>query len=171
MLTDINRLKYRGVGVKIFEMAKLVAPERISIAEGTQIDDFCFMYAGQGISIGRFNHICSFVTVIGGGEFITEDYVGISAGCRIVTGTQHYEGGARMVPVVPKEQQKLIVGKVYLCRDSFLGSNVIVYPGVTIGEGAIIGAGGVVTKSVDPWTINVGAPVRVIGQRPKVIYD
>lgn len=171
MLTDVEKLKYMGEGVKIYELAKLIAPERISIGEGTQIDDFCFMYAGKGIVIGRYNHICSFVTVIGGGEFITEDYVGVSAGCRIVTGTQHYEGGARMVPVVPQEQQKLVVGKVVLKKDSFLGSNVIVYPGVTIGEGAIVGAGGLVTKDIEPWTINVGMPTRVIGERPRVIFD
>lgn len=171
MLTDTSKLKTLGEGVVIYELAKLIKPEVIEIGEGTQIDDFAFIYGGQGIRIGRFNHICSFVTVIGGGELITEDYVGISAGCRIVTGTQHYGDGRRMVPVVPPEQQELIVGKVILKKDAFLGSNVIVYPNVVIGEGAIIGAGGLVTKNVEPWTINVGVPVRTVGTRPKVRFD
>lgn len=171
MLTNTHLLKYVGENVKIYEMAKLAKPEIIEIGEGTQIDDFCFMFGGEGIIIGRYNHICSFVTVIGGGKFITEDYVGVSAGCRIITGTQHYDGGKRMVPVVPDEQQLVIRGIVQLKKDSFLGSNVIVYPGVTIGEGAIIGAGGVVTKDVKPWTINMGAPARVVGERPEVKYD
>lgn len=171
MLTDISKLKMVGENVVIYELAKLIRPEVIEIGEGTQIDDFSFIYGGQGIRIGRYNHICSFVTVIGGGEFVTEDYVGISAGCRIVTGTQHYGDGKRMVPVVPLEQQELIIGKVVLEKDAFLGSNAIVYPNVTIGEGAIIGAGGLVTKNVEPWTINVGVPVRVVGTRPKVKFD
>ena len=76
-----------------------------------------------------------------------------------------------MVPVVPPEQQELIVGKVVLEKDVFLGSNVIVYPDITIGEGAIIGAGGLVTKDIEPWTINVGVPTRVVGARPKVNFD
>lgn len=171
MLTNIRAIKLLGENVKIFEMAKLVAPERITIGDGSQIDDFCFMYAGKGINIGRYNHICSFVTIIGGGEFVSEDYVGISAGCRIVTGTQHYGNGARMVPVVPEHQQKLIIGKVILKKDSFLGSNAIIYPDVTVGEGAIIGAGAVVTKDIEPWTINIGVPSRAIGERPRVKFD
>ncbi len=76
-----------------------------------------------------------------------------------------------MVPVVPAEQQEIIRGKVVLKKDSFLGSNAIIYPGVTIGEGAIIGAGGLVTKDVAPWTINVGVPVHVVGERPRVKFD
>ncbi len=171
MLTDIRKLRFIGEKVKIYEMAKLAKPEAIEIGEGTQIDDFCFIFGGEGVVIGRYNHICSFVTVIGGGKLITEDYVGISAGCRIVTGTQHYGDGQRMVPVVSEEQQLVIRDTVFLKKDAFLGSNAIVYPGVTIGEGAIIGAGGIVTKDVDPWTINVGAPVRVVGERPKVKYE
>ena len=73
MLTDISRLKLFGKDVKIYELAKLIKPEVIEIGEGTQIDDFAFINGGKGILIGRFNHICSFVTVIGGGELITGD--------------------------------------------------------------------------------------------------
>jgi len=170
VLTNVSRLKSMGADVKIYDLAKLIKEDVIEIGEGTQIDDFAFIYGGSGISIGRYNHICSFVTVIGGGQLVTGDYVGISAGCRIVTGTQHYGDGKRMVPVVPPEQQSLIVGKVVLEKDAFLGSNVIVYPDVTIGEGAIIGAGGLVTKNVEPWTINVGVPVQAVGTRPRVRF-
>jgi len=171
MLTHIEKFKYLGAAVKIFDLAKIIKEEVIEIGQGTQIDDFSFIYGGKGIRIGRFNHICSFVSIVGGGELITGDYVGISAGCRIITGTQHYGEGKRMVPVVPIEQQKLVIGKIILEQDVFLGSNVIVYPNVTIGEGAIIGAGGIVTKDVDPWTINLGTPVKVVGTRPKVLFD
>ena len=171
MPVDIASLKRVGEGVEIYELAKLIKPEVIEIGEGTQIDDFSFIYGGQGIVIGRYNHICSFVSIIGGGQLVTEDYVGISAGCRIITGTQHYGNGKRMVPVVPAEQQEVILGRVVLGKDVFLGSNAIVFPNVTIGEGAIIGAGGLVTRDVEPWTINVGMPVRMIGERPKVRFD
>ncbi len=60
------------------------------------------------------------------------------------------------------------VSIVKIGRDGFIGTNAVVHPGVTIGEGAIIGSNSLVTKDVDPWTINVGSPTKVIGKRPKV---
>ena len=41
-------------------------------------------------------------------------------------------------------------------------------PGVTIGEGAVIGASSVVNKDIPPWSIAVGSPAKVIGTRDKV---
>jgi acetyltransferase-like isoleucine patch superfamily enzyme len=46
--------------------------------------------------------------------------------------------------------------------DVWIGFNTIVLKGVRIGRGAIIGAGSVVTKDVEPWTINVGNPLRCV---------
>lgn len=40
-------------------------------------------------------------------------------------------------------------------------------PGVTIGEGAVIGAGSLVTKDIPAWTIAVGRPAKVVKQIPK----
>ena len=46
--------------------------------------------------------------------------------------------------------------------DVWIGFNSIILKGVRIGRGAIIGAGSVVTKDVEPWTINVGNPLRCV---------
>ena len=171
MLTDISKLKYLGQNVKIYELAKLVREEVIEIGDGCQIDDFVFINGGKGIKLGRFNHISSFTSIIGGGELITADYVGMAAGCRIVTGTHQQGDGKHMLQLVPSEQQNVLIGKIVLERDVFLGSNAIVLPNVTIGEGAIISAGSLVTKDVSPWTVNVGVPARVVGNRPKISYE
>jgi acetyltransferase-like isoleucine patch superfamily enzyme len=168
MLTDPVLLKLVGPGVKIYDMAKIARPEVVEIGEGTQIDDFVFINGGHGIRIGKFNHIASFVSVVGGGELVTGDYVGIAAGARIVTGTHHYGDGQRISPLIPEEEQCVIRGVVVLEKDVFVGTNAIVHPGVTIGEGAIIGSGGLVLGDIEPWTINVGVPVKVIGTRPRV---
>jgi acetyltransferase-like isoleucine patch superfamily enzyme len=48
----------------------------------------------------------------------------------------------------------------------WIGTNAIILKGVTIGEGAIIGAGSVVTKDVPPFVIAVGNPARIIAQMP-----
>jgi putative colanic acid biosynthesis acetyltransferase WcaF len=47
----------------------------------------------------------------------------------------------------------------WVCADAFVG------PGVSIGEGAIVGAGSVVMKDVKPWMITIGNPARAIKGR------
>jgi maltose O-acetyltransferase len=54
---------------------------------------------------------------------------------------------------------------VVIENDVWLGANVIVLPGVRIGEGAVIGAGSVVTRSIPRMTVAAGNPARVIRQR------
>jgi acetyltransferase-like isoleucine patch superfamily enzyme len=46
-----------------------------------------------------------------------------------------------------------------------VGANAVVLPDVTIGEGATIGAGAVVTRDVEPWSVSVGVPARKIRTR------
>ena len=46
----------------------------------------------------------------------------------------------------------------------WIGSNVVVLPGVTIGYGAVIGAGSVVTRAIPPMTVAVGTPCRALRQ-------
>jgi acetyltransferase-like isoleucine patch superfamily enzyme len=168
MLTDLASLKRLGNGVKIFPLVKIVKGSVVEIDDGTQIDDFTFINGGNGVRIGKFNHIASFVSVVGGGELLTGDYVGIATGARLITGTHHYGDGRRICPLIPEEEQCVIRGKIVLEKDVFIGANAIIHPNVTVGEGAIVSSGGIVLKDIEPWTINVGAPVRVIGQRPKV---
>lgn len=55
---------------------------------------------------------------------------------------------------------------VYIERGCQLGLNVIVMPGVHIGEGAIIGSGAIVTKDIPAWTIAIGCPAKVIKTIP-----
>lgn len=50
---------------------------------------------------------------------------------------------------------------------AWIGPNVIILPGVEIGEGSVVGAGAVVTKNIAPYTINVGIPAKEVGCRTK----
>lgn len=59
------------------------------------------------------------------------------------------------------------VGKIHLKKGCSTGTGTIIMPGVTIGEGAIIGAGSLVTKDVPPWTIAMGRPAKVIKEIPQ----
>lgn len=54
----------------------------------------------------------------------------------------------------------------------WIGPNVIILPGVHIGEGAVVGGGAVVTKDVNPYSVVVGVPAKPIGERPQGLkYD
>jgi len=164
----MSQFKKLGNNVKIFETTKIIRPEVIEIGDHTQIDDFTLINGGKGIKIGRYSHIASFVSIIGGGEFYMGDYCGIAAGSRIITGTNTYKKRLHISATLPKEMQDLEISFVKMEKDTFIGTNVVVHPGVTIGEGAIIGSQSLVLKDIKPWTINVGSPTRVIGRRPKV---
>lgn len=60
-------------------------------------------------------------------------------------------------------------GKTTIGDSVWIGTRAIVLPGVSIGEGAVIGAGSVVTKDIAPWKIAVGNPAREIKDRNREI--
>ena len=62
----------------------------------------------------------------------------------------------------PAKRGNLIPSRIVIGRDVWLGANVTVLPGVTIGDCAIIAAGAVVTKDVPPNTVVGGVPAKVI---------
>lgn len=163
--------KKRGKNVIVFELAKIIKPEVIEIGDFSEIDDFSFIYGGEGIKIGRYVHISRFVSIIGGGLLTIGDYAVLADGARILTGTDDYHGGARMSTCLPLKYRNLQRSFVKIEKDAFIGTNVVVHPGVTIREGAIIGSNSLVLKDIDPWTINVGNPCKKIGMRPKVKHE
>lgn len=55
-----------------------------------------------------------------------------------------------------------LFGDIVLKKGCSIGMGTIIMPGVTIGEGSMIGAGSVVTKSIPDWSIAVGNPAKVI---------
>ena len=57
------------------------------------------------------------------------------------------------------------VSPVVIGNDVWIGRRAIILPGVTIGDGCIIGAGAVVSKNIPPYSIAVGVPARVVKRR------
>ena len=68
---------------------------------------------------------------------------------------------------VRSPNHEMISAPVTICDNVWIASRVTVLPGVTIGEGAVVACGSVVTKNVDPYAIVAGVPAKKIGQRPK----
>lgn len=66
------------------------------------------------------------------------------------------------VVIAAHDSYRHIVGPVHIRKKAFIGIGAILLPGVTIGEGAVVAAGSVVSKSVDPHTMVAGVPARPI---------
>jgi len=157
--------KYQIPNVKTFEYTKIIGIENIDFGKYVIIDDFALIYAKERMSIGNYVHIASFTSISGGGELIMEDFSGLSSGCRIITGSDDFKGGGFGNPAIAEEFRNVRIGKIHIGKFAIIGTNSVILPDVTIGEGATISAGSVVTKDLEPWGIYVGN--KRIGWRDK----
>jgi acetyltransferase-like isoleucine patch superfamily enzyme len=163
------RLRHCGQNTKIYPFARIAAPEMISIGNGCQIDDFTFLAGGQGIILGNRVHIASYSSIVGGGHAIMENFSGLAASCRIVTGSEEFMGEGLTNPCAPKEFRFPKTGEVVIEKHALLFTNVIVLPDVVIGEGCVIGANSIVTRSIEPWGVYMMKNGRLtrVRERPK----
>lgn len=67
------------------------------------------------------------------------------------------------------ENMPLMIGRIEIGSNVFLGARCMILPGLKIGDGAVVGAGAVVTKDVEPWTVVGGNPAEFIKKR--IIQD
>jgi len=111
-----------------------------SIGDGTWIGQQCFLHSAGSIKIGK--------------------NVGIGPGVKIITSI-HHESGIE----IPILNSPLEFKGVFIDDDSDIGIGSIILPGVTIGKGAIVGAGAVVTKNVAPYDVVAGNPAKTIRSR------
>lgn len=156
-----------GENVKVFKNTVLINCANIYLGDACQIDDFVHIIASKPIKIGRRVHIACFSSIAGGGEVTIEDYCGLSAGCRLISGSEDFMGGGMTNPCVPEKYRKVLRSFIHIKRHAILGTNTIVYPGVTINEGAATGSAAIVNKDLDAWGLYMGAPVKRIKERPK----
>lgn len=92
------------------------------------------------------------------GSIIIGDNCMIGAHCAFAP----YQHGFADINRPMREQALTSKGDIVLEADVWLGLNVVVMDGVTIGQGAIVGAGSVVTKDIPPYAIAGGVPARVM---------
>lgn len=164
------KLKHMGKNVLLDTGLIITGPENISVSEYTWIDAYCRLDAVIGeIVIGKRIHIAHGCILGGGGGLVLEDYVGVSSGAKIYSHSEAPRSGKRMSgPMIPERYKAIVKGPVRLKRDSFIGAGAVVLPGITIGEGAVVGANSLVTKSIPDYAIAVGVPAKVIGRRKPV---
>lgn len=139
-----------GKEVKIYAFVNLYGCE---IGDETKIGTFVEIQ--KGVSIGKRVKISSHTFICEG--VTIEDFVFIGHGVMFINdkypraanpdGSMQTEADWQVVPTCVK-------------RGASIGSNATILCGVTIGEGAIVGAGSVVTRDVEPYTVVAGNPAR-----------
>jgi acetyltransferase-like isoleucine patch superfamily enzyme len=93
-------------------------------------------------------------------QLVIEEYVGWGPGAKIL-GSAH-----TALPVdVPVLRTDLEIKPVRICAWADVGTNATILPGVTVGRGAIVGAGAVVTRDVPPFAIVAGVPAKLVRWR------
>lgn len=162
-------LKQCGEGTKLYAWARLAKPGEISIGRGAQVDDFAILSGGGGLEVGDRVHIASYSSIVGGGEAVLADFSGLAAGCRIITGSEDFMGEGMTNPCVPDEYRSFKRSRTVIERHALLFTNVIVFPGVTVAEGCVIGANTVVSTDTEPWGVYVerGGRMTRVRDRPR----
>ena len=157
----------QGIDVRISPQAILTHPKLVTIGDHVAIDHFVVI--STALEMGDYIHIAPFCSIIGGkhSKLILRDFSGLSAGCRIVCGSDDYKGEGLTNPPVPIEYREVTNSIVTLEKFAVLGTNVVVHPGVTVGEGAVVGSCSLVTRDLEPWGIYLGVPAKRVGDRRK----
>lgn len=113
------------------------------------------------------NHVnMNGMRILGGGEVRIGNYFHSGIECMIITQNHNFDYGKE----IPYDST-YIVKEVVIGDNVWLGNRVTILPGVTIGEGAIIQAGSVVTKDVPYCGIAGGAPAEVFKYRDIEHYE
>ncbi|MCK4827648.1 acyltransferase, partial [bacterium] len=120
------------------------------------IDDFVLIYATNRIKIGNNVHIASFSSITGGAELTVGDFSAISQGCRILTATDDFKNWGFGNSTIDEKYRNAKRSPIHIGKFCIVGANSVVLPGVTIGEGATVGACSVVTKDLESWGVYIG---------------
>ncbi|HBK23063.1 MAG TPA: acyltransferase [Planktothrix sp. UBA10369] len=164
--------KYLGKDVKIKRNVGIFFTENVSIGDHVRIDDFTIIVAGQpGMTIGSYVHIASHCYLAASHGIVMEDFSGISPGVKIFSGSDDYSGERLTNPTLPKKYIGGKGGTVLLKRHVIIGAGTTILPGCVLGEGTSVGAMSLVTKSLDPWGVYFGIPVRRLKDRKKKLLD
>ncbi|MBS5527838.1 MAG: acyltransferase [Prevotella sp.] len=156
-----------GKGCKISRKAQFFGINNISIGNNVRIDDFCII--SGNITLGSNIHISAYVALYGNKGIIMEDYTGISARSTVYSAMDDFSGDYLVGPVHTDKKTHVTGSPVIMRRFSQIGAHCLVFPGVEISEGSVIGACSMVRHNVTAWGIYAGIPVKKLKERKQTL--
>lgn len=120
---------------------------------GSPFDSECTITIGDRVFIGR----CC--------EFVCSTKISIGNDCFIASNTTINDTGHEYAKHTTIKNQPITTSKITIEEDVWIGTSSVLLQGITIGKGAIIGAGSVVNKSIPKYEIWAGVPARFIKKR------
>ena len=173
--SDLKEAGFKSLGrnVQIARNCTVIGLENIEIGDNVRIDGYCtIVAAGTGwLKLGSYIHIGSYCLLSAGDGIRMEDFSGLSQGVRVYSRTDDYSGEHLTNPTVPEKYTGVTRGTVSLGRHVIIGSGTVILPDLAIGEGSSVGAQSLVTKSLDPWGVYFGCPVRRLKDRSKRLLE
>lgn len=135
----------------------------IVIGDNTNIAEFVILdTCGGYINIGKRCTINQFSVLYGHGGLEIGNDVHIATKCTIIPANHGIKSGT------PLFSQPETREGIKIEDDVWIGANVSILDGVTIGTGSVVGAGAVVNRSCLPYSIIAGVPAKLIGRRDNV---
>lgn len=159
VLTDFKEL---GINVIFENGVKVFHPENITLQDNIYVGHYTILkgYYKNEMIIGKNTWIGQNCFFHSAGGLEIGEAVGIGPCVKIITSAHSGGDVAKPVLFLPLEFKKVVL------KDGCdIGVGSIILPGVTIGEGTIIGAGSVVVESIPDFCVAAGVPARVIRKR------
>ena len=133
-----------------------------SFGKNSEFRPFAYANYPSKISIGNNVVIrpgsMLFADEFSNGEIIIEDDIGIGPGVHFYVNNHRYDN--TNIPI--KYQGYYPSKRIKICKGSWIGANSVILLGVKVGPNSVVGAGSVVTKDVEPFTVVAGNPAVVI---------
>lgn len=119
-----------------------------------------------GCHVGKHVFIGDHVIVDSGHAdlIFIDDYAHITGGCRLLCHQRdlsNYSIGDNAAKCGYR------LGEIHIGKGCMIGMTSMIMPGVSIGDGAVVGAGSLITKDIPAWTIATGRPAKVVKNIPK----
>jgi len=161
-----------GNNMMLSEKASYYNCKNIRLGDNVRVDDFCILAAGEGgIEFGCHVHVGAYCSIIGRGKIKLEDFSGLSSRVSVYSSSDDYSGAALTNPTVPLEFTNVQHADVTIGRHVIIGAGSIVLPGVTLEEGAAVGALSLVKKDCEAFGIYMGVPAKRIGARKRDLLE
>lgn len=150
--------QHRGKGSKIYHSVRMDTPpyRHFSLGKNSVVESYsCINNAVGDVFIGNNSRIGLHNTIIG--PVTIGNHVILAQGVTVTALNHNYAD-----PVIPICQQGVSTAPIVINDDAWIGANVVILPGVTIGSHVVVAAGAVVTKDVPDHCIVAGVPAKVI---------